>query len=107
MDVFEPVFSVSGYFLKYLLWRTLGMVLYGHTLAFEAMPFRQAVSMMGATLSFTHSKKFYSLTYAYEWGNFCAKKSPVIRLGIIGGTAQSGLYTLFQKGQRRAPTERW
>ena len=101
MDVLEPMYCVSGYFLKYLLWRTLGNVLYGHTLAFEAMPFRQALSMLGTTLSFTHSKKFYSLTYAYEWRDFCTKKKPVIRLGIIGGTAQSA--SVFMMSQKKHP----
>ena len=99
MNAFQPV--ISGYFLKFVFWRILGKVLFGHTLAFEAMPLHQAISMLGITLSFTHSKKFYTLTYAYEWRNFCVKQEPVIRLGIIGGTAQSA--SVFMMSQKKHP----
>ena len=84
--------------MKYLLWRPLGKVLFDHTLAFEDMPFLQAVSMLGSTLAFTHSKLFFLLTHAYEWKRFCPKKEPIICLGIIGGTAQSaGMFMMSQK----------
>ena len=89
--------SVS-YVLKYLLWRPLGKALFNHTLAFEDMPLLQAASMFGCTLSYTHSKMFFSLTYAYDWRKFCAKTVPVFRLGVLGGTAQSaGMFMMSQK----------
>ena len=90
--------EISSYLVKYLFWRPLGKVLFDHTLAFEDMPFPQALAMLGSTLAFTHSKKFYPLTYAYDWKRFCVKQDPVIRLGIIGGTAQSaGMFMMSQK----------
>ena len=87
--------------IKYLLWRPLGKVLFDHRLAFEEMPFRQALSMLGKTLTFTHSKKFYPLTYAYDWKDFSVKEEPIIRLGIFGGTAQSA--GMFMTSQKKHP----
>ncbi len=79
------------------------MLLFGHNFAFEDMPFLQAVSICGSTLAFTHSKKFFPLTYAYDWKNLREKQSPIIRLGIIGGTAQSaGMFMMSQAKHPRA-----
>ena len=89
---------ISTYLLKYLFWRPLGKAFFSHTFAFEDMPFFQAVSMLGSTLAFTHSKNFYLLTYAYDWKQFNPKKDPLIHLGVIGGTAQSaGMFMMSQK----------
>ena len=106
MDTFQTlsefcVSEISSYLVKYLLWRPLGKVLFNHTLAFEDLPFLQALAMLGSTLAFTHSKKFYPLTYAYDWKQFCTKQDPVIRLGIIGGTAQSA--SMFMMSQKKHP----
>ena len=94
----ETVWDFWSAVAKYLLWRPLGKVLFNHTLAFEEMPFRQALSMLGSTLTFTHSKKFYPLTYAYDWKQFSVKQDPIIHLGVFGGTAQSaGMFMMSQK----------
>lgn len=98
MDASTESVYASNSLLKYLLWRPLGWIFYDHTLAFEDMPFLQAVSMFGSTLAYTHSKKFYPLTYVYDWKEFCVKQDPILHLGVIGGTAQSaGMFMMAQK----------
>lgn len=87
--------------LKHLLWRPLGTIIFGHKLAFEELPFRQALSMLGSTLTFTHSKLFYPLTYVYDWKQFSTKQDPIIRLGVFGGTAQSA--NMFMMSQKKHP----
>lgn len=89
--------------MKYMLWRPLGKLLFDHSLAFEDLPFLQALSMLGSTMAFTHSKNFYPLTYVYDWKHFSKKRHPVIRLGIIGGTAQSaGMFMMSQTKHQHA-----
>ncbi|MCB9760471.1 MAG: Gfo/Idh/MocA family oxidoreductase [Alphaproteobacteria bacterium] len=89
--------------IKHIVWRPLGRVLFDHRLAFEEMPFPQAVSMFGMALTFTHSKRYFPLTKAYDWGRFAAKEEPVVRLGVLGGTAQSaGMFMTSTKKHPRA-----
>ena len=57
--------------------------------------------MLGSTLAFTHSKKFYPLTYVYDWKQFTAKHDPLFRLGVFGGTAQSAY--MFMMSQKKHP----
>lgn len=95
------LYQIPSCLVKYLLWRPLGKLIFNHPFAFENLPFLQALSMLGNTLSFSHSKKFYPLTYVYNWKQFCEKQEPVIRLGIIGGTAQSA--ATFMMSQKKNP----
>ena len=90
-----------NYLVKYLLWRPLGVLTFGHPFAFEDMPFLQALSMLGYTLSFTHWRKLYPLTRVYDWRHFCKKQDPTVRLGVIGGTAQS--VTTFMMSVKKSP----
>ena len=99
----SSLYRIPSYLAKYLLWRPLGKLIFNHPFAFEDMPFLQALSMLGSTLSFTHSRMFFPLTHVYNWEHVCEKQERTIHFGVIGGTAQSaGMFMISQKKHPRA-----